>query len=400
MVEKINNKTKEEKKEILQKYINTNLQKYGVKYPSMLSQFKEKSKTTKRLNSIEKFKNKHKDINIFEINYDKETLICECEKHGKYSIRLGTFYHRNRENHNMCIFCNSLGSYIKIENDIFNFIQENYFNEIKTHERKLLSDKLELDIYLPDLKLAFEFNGLYWHSEIYKDNNYHLNKTEMCEQQGIHLIHIYEDDWLFKQEIIKSRILNLLGKTPNKIYARKCVIKEISDNKLIRDFFEKNHLQGFVGSQIKIGLFHQDELISLMIFGSRRISMGSKSKNDIYEMLRFCSKLNTSVIGGSSKLFKYFIEKYNPVEVISYADRSWSSGNLYKNLGFTLVHKTQPNYYYIIDRKRHHRFNFRKDKLVRDGFDSTKTEHEIMLERKIYKIYDSGSYFFLYVLSL
>jgi len=137
-------------------------------------------------------------------------------------------------------------------------------------------------------------------------------------------------------------------------------------------------------------------LVSLMTFGSKRKFMKQSNSDGVYEMLRFCSKLNTSVIGGSEKVFKYFIENYKHKEVISYADRSWSQGELYKQLGFKLIHKTQPNYYYIIDKKRYHRFNFRKDKLVSEGFDPNKTEHEIMLERKIYRIYDSGSLKFIW----
>ena len=113
-------------------------------------------------------------------------------------------------------------------------------------------------------------------------------------------------------------------------------------------------------------------------------------------MLRFCNKLSTNVVGGASRIFKYFINNYKPNEVISYADRSWSIGNLYEKLGFNLVSNTQPNYYYIVDGVRRYRFNFRKDKLVREGFDSNKTEHEIMLERKIFRIYDSGSLKYVY----
>ena len=228
------------------------------------------------------------------------------------------------------------------------------------------------------------------------DNNYHLNKTKLCEQQGIHLIHIYDDDWNNKKNIIESRILNLLSKTPNKIYGRKCIIKEITDNKIVRYFLNKNHLQGFVGSQIKLGLYYNDELVSLMTFGSKRKFMKQSNNDRVYEMLRFCNKLNTSVIGGADKLFKYFINIYKPIEVVSYADRSWSQGHLYRKLGFNCISKTPPNYYYIVDKKKLHRFNYRKDKLIRDGYDENKTEHEIMLERKIYRIYDSGSLKFIY----
>jgi len=106
------------------------------------------------------------------------------------------------------------------------------------------------------------------------------------------------------------------------------------------------------------------------------------TKQNEYELLRFCNKLNSNIIGGASKLFEYFIKMYNPDEITTYADRSFSQGNLYKQLGFEFISKTEPNYYYIIDGIRKHRFNFRKDKLVREGHDKNKTEHEIMLEKK------------------
>jgi hypothetical protein len=102
------------------------------------------------------------------------------------------------------------------------------------------------------------------------------------------------------------------------------------------------------------------------------------------------------VIGGASKLFKYFIKNYNPIEITTYADRSHSKGNLYEKLGFDFIHDTQPNYYYIINGIRKHRFNFRKDKLVSDGYDENMTEHEIMLSRNIYRIFDSGSKKYIY----
>ena len=202
---------------------------------------------------------------------------------------------------------------------------------------------------------------------------------------------------MHNQDIVKSMILNKLDKTYNKIYARKCEIKEIKNNKLIKEFLEANHIQGFVGSAIKIGLFYNSELVSLMTFGSRRIVMGKKlTNNDEYELLRFCNKLNTNVIGGASKLFKYFINNYKPIEITTYADRSISQGKLYETLGFNFIGKTNPNYYYIIDGIRHHRFNYRKDLLVKQGYNINKTEHEIMIDRKIYRIYDSGNLKFIY----
>ena len=187
-------------------------------------------------------------------------------------------------------------------------------------------------------------------------------------------------------------ILNKLGKTPNKIYGRKTIIKEIIDNKIVRTFLEINHLQGFIGSKIKLGLYYENKLVSMMIFGKRRVAMGKKLTNEgEYELLRYCNKLNTNIVGGASKLFKYFIGNFSPKEITTYADRSHSNGNLYETLGFKFISKTQPNYYYIIDGIRHHRFNFRKDKLIKEGFDSNKTEHQIMIDRNIYRIFDSGN---------
>jgi hypothetical protein len=192
-------------------------------------------------------------------------------------------------------------------------------------------------------------------------------------------------------------ILNKLGKTENKIYARKCDIRYDINIKDIKNFLEKNHIQGYVGSSVKIGLFYNNELVSLMTFGNRRIAMGKKiTSNREYELLRFCNKINTNVVGGASKLFKSFIKNYNPKEITTYADRSISQGQLYINLGFYFLKKTQPNYYYIVDGIRKYRFNYRKDKLIKDGYESNKSEHEIMLERKIYRIYDSGCLKFNY----
>ena len=247
---------------------------------------------------------------------------------------------------------------------------------------------MELDIFIPSHNIAIEFDGLYWHSELYKPSNYHLNKTELCEKQGIQLIHIFEDEWLFKKDIVKSRLLNILGLTPNKIYGRKTIIKEVSP-KESKEFLNNNHLQGSTNASIKLGLYYNNELVSVMLFNKPRLGIGVTY--DGYELSRFCNKLNTSVIGGADKLLKYFIKTYQPKEIISYADRRWSQGNLYEKLGFNFIHNSKPNYFYINQNVREYRFNYRKNILVKQGYDINKTEREIMLDRKIYRIYDCGA---------
>jgi len=292
----------------------------------------------------------------------------------------------------LCTICNQIDNKISGQEIVLkNFISK-YVDEIKCND-KIQITPYEIDIFIPKLKIGFEYNGIYWHSDTYKDKNYHQIKTNLCEKNNIQLIHIWEDDWLNKQMIVKSMILNKIGKTQNRIYARKTEIREITDNGLIREFLDNNHLQGFVGSKIKIGLFYNGELVSLMTFGGNRRNMGVKNNIDgHYELIRFCNVLNTIVIGGADKLFKYFLRNYNPIKIISYADRSHSNGNLYEKLKFTFVSKTVPNYsYYDSQMNKYNRFNFRKDVLIKMGYDKNKSAHDIMDSIGYYRVYNAGN---------
>lgn len=275
------------------------------------------------------------------------------------------------------------------EQEVVEFIKSIYTGNILTNTRKTLSNNLELDIYLPEKNLAFEFDGLYWHSTEFREPKYHLQKTKECEKQGIQLIHIFEDEWLFKRDIVKSRIKGLLG-INQKIFARKCYVKQI-ESKIMNEFLEHNHIQGACSSKYNYGLLHNGELVSVMSFGKSRF------KENEFELLRFSNKLDTNVIGGASKLFKHFLNDHKEIQnVISYADRRWSKGNLYEKLNFVKEKETPPNYFYVKQQKRLNRMNFQKHKLVADGADSSKTEHEIMEELGYGRIYDCGNLKYMY----
>lgn len=380
----------------LQNIIRENsLEKYGTDHHFSSKDVIEKRVSSYKDNITNKIKNKLPNNIIYLNRKDNQNttdsiieLFCNnCQ--SNFEINRQHLKFRIESNKEICLLCNPIlhgksGS----ELEVLEFITTNYKGEIISNTKNIISK--ELDIYLPELKLAFEFNGLFWHSENYKDRKYHLDKTNECLSKGIQLIHIWEDDWNFKGEIVKSIILNKIG-ISEKIFARKCQIKELTDNKLVKEFLTKNHIQGFVGSKVKIGLFYNSELVSLMTFGNLRKSLGQKSSEGGYELLRFCSKLNISVVGGASRLLKYFIKNNNPKQITSYSDSSRSNGNLYEKLGFKFVHKSEPNYYYVIDEMRYHRFNFRKDKLVKQGADPNKTEIEIMHGREIFRIFDCGS---------
>lgn len=265
--------------------------------------------------------------------------------------------------------------------------------------RNVIAPK-ELDIYIPTRKLAIEFDGLYWHNNSMLTNNtkYHLDKTNLCESKGIQLIHIFEDEYSYKKDIVISRLKNLLGVYDRVVYARKCCIKEVNDLDS-RDFLNKNHIQGFCISSYRYGLYYDNELISLMTFGSYRSALGRHSIDNEYELLRFCNKLGYHIPGAASRLFKHFIKTINAVKIISYADRRWSIGKLYRALGFKLAHISDPNYWYIIGNHREHRFAWRKtvlrDRL--DIYDKDKSEYDNMLLNGYDCIYDCGNLVFEWV---
>jgi len=372
---------------IRNKKFDTMIKIYGTKYAMRNEEIKNKMK----LNLIDTLNKKllkyYNNYNIIDIDNKNKVYKMMCDKEHVFDITYVLLNSRRRTNTVICTKCNPINKQISgLEIQLQNFINENYNEKIIINDRHLGK---ELDIYIPELKLAFEFNGLHWHNEKYRSKNYHLDKTEECEKNNIQLIHIWEDDWIYKQDIVKSMILNKLGKTPNRIYARKTEIKEITDNNSIRKFLDKNHIQGFVGSKVKLGLFYENKLVSLMTFGKNRNFMSNINDNG-YELLRFCNILNTNVVGGASKLFKYFINNYDFNNIITYADKTYSNGNLYNNLNFKYMSTSLPSYSYVIDNIRSHRFNFRKHKLIKQGFDKNKSEHQIMLDRNIYRIYNSG----------
>ena len=328
------------------------------------------------------------------VRLENDTFIIKCNDcNDEYSIARSVYFKRVQHGIKTCTNCNKVYSKNHTQSIIYDFILELAPDAI-INDRTLLNGK-EIDIYIPSKQIAIEYNGVYWHSDIYVDDTYHRNKTELCELLGIQLIHLYEDDWDMKSEIVKSRIKNLLGLSDRKIHARKCDLRLVN-SKESNLFLESNHIQGRINSKFSYGLYYEEELVSLMTFGSLRKSLGQDSAENRYEMLRFCNSLNTNVIGAAGRLFAAFVREYSPTEIISYADRSWSRGSLYYKLNFTLVDKGNPNYWYIIDGVRMHRYGYRKDVLVRQGYDPNKTEKQIMIDRGIYRLYDSGSLKFVW----
>lgn len=277
------------------------------------------------------------------------------------------------------------------EKEIGDFIASIYNGEILFNKKHL---GVDVDIILPEEKIAIEYNGIYWHSEFFKPKSHHRDKKILLSDKGYNLIHIWEDDWKnpTKKKIIQSRLSSLLG-ISNKIYGRKCVIKEIKAREA-RDFINVNHLMGYASSSIKIGLFYEDELISVSTFGKSRNSIG---KNEGFELIRNCTKIGNNVLGGFSKMMKYFINNYSD-DIFSYADTDWTNLNksVYSENGFSLVRHTTPGYFWVIGGKRKHRVGFQKHKLVKKGANPILSEAEIMHGEGYYRLFDSGNLKFIH----
>ena len=367
---------------IKEKKRKTNIRKYGVSTNLIL----ENNRENNILSKLKKFNKKYKSLKI--INDRGSYVTLECDKcNQNYDIDRSLLFYRFDNNLNCCTICNPVSELRSIkEKELSDFINDLGF-DVTTSDRDILNGK-EIDILVKEKNIGFELNGLYYHCDLFKDKNYHIDKTNECNKEGIRLIHIFEDEWDNKKDIVKSRIKNLLGLTDNRIYGRKCIIKKVP-TKIKTKFLNENHIQGTVGSKINYGLYYGDELVSIMTFGKGRNVMNGS--NYEWELLRFCNKINHSVIGGASKLLKHFIKENNPINIISYADIRWSDGNLYNKLGFDYKNSSKPNYYYVVNKKREHRYKFRKDVLVSEGFDSNKTEKEIMTERGYNRIYDCGN---------
>lgn len=310
----------------------------------------------------------------YEKNMVPVTII--CKKHGKF-IQTPVDHWGGSG----CKLCsNSKG-----ELAVFNFIKELGNLEILSNDRVRIKP-LEIDIYIPELKLGIEYCGLYWHAESSRRDKYHINnKYNICKNNNIELLTIFENEWINKQEIVKSMLSNKLRVIKDSVFARKCSIIEVN-YKTAMEFLNENHIQGNASSSIRIALTFNNTIVAMMTIIKSRYN-----KNTKYEISRFCSILNTSVVGGASKMFNYFIKTYKPESVISYANLRYGEGDLYKKLGFNFKHQSRPNFHYFKKLKIESRIKYQKHKLIKQGYNPDLSGYEIMLSRGYKRIWDCGN---------
>lgn len=271
--------------------------------------------------------------------------------------------------------------------------------EVIENSRKIIPP-YELDIYFPEKKVAIEYCGLYWHGETAsgKPRNYHRVKMDLCAEKGIRLITVFEDEFVERPDIVKSRIENSLGLIENKIYARKCAVEKIENNTASK-FLDENHLQGYVGCKVSFGLFYGGELVQVMTFGAITRKHASDSGRTI-ELKRLASSGKFNVVGGASRLFKqgrqWAVEEgYTSIK--SYCDMRWanSASTVYSKLGFELKAETKYSPHYTKSQKRYRNFSLRKTPEERL---TGKTEWELRQAQGFDRIWDCGHRTYVYIL--
>lgn len=389
--------SKQFKESLIKKYGRDNLYQYGTKefeeliaprrkeinekalkkknflnYPNLLEQLKEREIDI--LSTREEFTN-NKTCKFF-------CNKCKTEFSSDYKNQFQVYCHNCEKN--------SEKQSSLVEKSLLKELQ-NSCDLIIEHRNKKLIHPYELDIYFPEKNVAVELDGTYWHSDIFKDKNYHLLKTNICHDKGIQLIHVFDFEYIHKKDIILSMILSKLGVFKRIIYARDTEFKEIY-SKEYNSFIKENHIQGSVQSKYKFGLFYNDELVSVCGFSSSRFKKGE------VELTRFCSLLNTKIIGGFSKLVKNaekYLKEKSIDQYVSYCNLRFSRGDVYSKNGFTLVNQSPPSYSYVNFKKKkvYSRFQCRKSNLknILDKFDESLTEYDNMLMNKFYRIYDCGN---------
>ena len=367
-------------------------ERYGVDTPFALQsaiQKQQEFRTNESYNQIIKFNTECKPLFTYEEfakNGPFHMYLWECKKCGHI------FEHTARTANNgyHTIRCEKCSPNSQIQKQLQDFVLS-ISPDAKFNTRNIISPK-ELDIYIPSKNIAIEFNGVFYHNDYHVESDYHLNKLNSCRDKHIHLIHIWDCDYVNHPQIIQDRLKSMFGVYDKKIYARKCIVKEITA-KCGKAFISQYHLQGSDSSKIYLGLFYDEELISVMSFSKPRFT-----KQYEYELVRFVNKSNYHVIGGAGKLLSYFEKTFNPHSLVTYADKCWSDGNLYNQLKFNHIYDTPPGYFYCKNNVKYSRYMCQKHKLAKllgDKFNPTLSESDNMKNNQFSKVYDCGNMVFV-----
>lgn len=370
--------------EVVSKKKETSLKKYGTEFPNQSKVVKEKIKeklidrvTDTVQTVVEMIEEQGFKVTPGQTLSDSWNFMCSCG--NSFSLVPPTWSRWNTGWKTICPKCSKGSSYE--EKEISNWI-ENLGFEIIRRDRSIIAP-LELDIFIPKLNLAIEYNGLYWHSD---DKWRHFNKYKLCKERGIKLIQIFENEWMNKKDKVKSRLMSALHLN-TRLYARKTQVRKLSYSEAKR-FFEENHLNSYSrGGFAHYGLVCEGKIVQCITVGKSRFY-----KKIDYELLRSASLNGITVVGGLSKLINHALsQSYG--SLVSYADLCWGDGSSYALAGGEELHYSQPGYAWWRKNEMLSRFNSMKKNLknVLQNYDEKLTEEENMRAEGWRQIWNAGN---------
>ena len=364
--------------------VESNRKNLGVDYPMQSKEVMDKSRVT----SLDKYGTEYPNqSDIVKSKIDASTL----EHYGVNRVcKLDEFKQKvvdtNRERYGVDYTCLIYSGKLKGNDSSYNrsFAELLDANNIK-YEREFLLQKYSYDFKVGNTLIEINPTATHnTHFNPYGKNrinaNYHRDKSNVAKDNGYSVIHVFDwDDTDKVIQLLKSRVT---------VYARKCDVRVVSDTDTNK-YLDMCHLQGTCrGQKIRLGLYYNNQLVSLMTFGKSRFN-----KNCEYELLRYCSHYN--VVGGAEKLFKYFVDNYKPNSIVSYCDTSKFSGKVYDALGFKYIKTNSPRkHWYSVKEKRHITdgllLSQGYDRLFKENHGKGTSNEELILDRGYLPIYDCG----------
>lgn len=256
---------------------------------------------------------------------------------------------------------------------------------------KSILGRFEADIWIPELRLAIEHHGLYYHKGV---EDKHRDKWEIAVKNGVRLVQVFEDEWAKKQDVIKSRLEAISGKAVRR-FARKLIVGSI-DSSVAKGFLEKHHLQGHGKCSMAYGLFDSSQLVAVATFCKARSGAMTNTGGDGWEVLRYASV--GRVVGGFGKLLKVFMNDHKPSLLVSYCDLRYGDGELYRKTGFTLESITPPDYWWVcksgvtrIPRYQTQKHKLKTHPVFSPYYSDDKTEREICEAAGYEKLHGVGN---------
>lgn len=369
-----------------QKFTTTCIEKYGVVNPGQIPELKAKRSRAKQLTYFTQLVSLVSEFAIPKFSFDEyvnvrdDTMPWECVK---CNTEFMSHLFGKLPKCTTCYPPGNIGAQSSIERDILNEVRKFYHGEIVENSRSIIKPQ-ELDLYFPEKKFAIEVNGIYWHSADKLTTTYHQDKFKACNELGITLLMVTDYEWKLRRDVVIKMIQHRLGDVRRRIHTRLCTLMPIS-NSNAKVFLDNNHMHGYARSSGHLGLYYNNELVSVLSYMTKN---RFNSNDATIEIVRLA--LLDSVPGVLGKYIKYLQNLYPNYSITSYADLRYGTGAVYANNNFQLTHTTKPGYWYFIGGELYHRLSWTKQKLVKLGYPAHKTELEIMTEMGALRIYDCG----------